>query len=177
MAQLRRLGGDPVKRSAWSIGAMRPCLTTVIYVCIYVCARAFSRKFSPVESCCISVTYRGVEPTTNTNPVGDARFSTILTMPRDKILAILRNSRQELRREFGVESIALFGSVARGEAGPGSDIDILVDVPGPISLFQLVALRLRLQELLNAPNVDVVLRDSILPPLRETILAEALRVA
>jgi predicted nucleotidyltransferase len=98
-------------------------------------------------------------------------------MPRDKILAILRNSRQELRREFGVESIALFGSVARGEAGPGSDIDILVDVPGPISLFQLVALRLRLQELLNAPNVDVVLRDSILPPLRETILAEALRVA
>jgi predicted nucleotidyltransferase len=35
---------------------------------------------------------------------------------------------------------------------------------------------LRLQELLNARNVDVVLRDSILPPLRETILAEALRV-
>ena len=98
-------------------------------------------------------------------------------MSRDEILAILRNSREELRREFGVESIALFGSVARGDAGPRSDIDVLVDVPGPISLFRLVALQLRLQELLNAPNVDVVLRDSILPPLRETILAEALRVA
>ena len=50
-------------------------------------------------------------------------------------------------------------------------------MPGPISLFQLVALRLRLQELLDAPDIDVVLRDSILPQLRETILAEALRVA
>jgi predicted nucleotidyltransferase len=98
-------------------------------------------------------------------------------MRRDEIVAILRNSREELRRDFGVESIALFGSVARGDSGPRSDIDILVDVPGPISLFQFVALRLRLQELLKASDVDVVLRDSILPPLRETILAEALRVA
>jgi predicted nucleotidyltransferase len=73
--------------------------------------------------------------------------------------------------------MALFGSAARGEAGPSGDIDILVDIPGPISLFQLVALRLRLQDLLNVPEVDLVLRDSIFPPLREKILAEALRVA
>jgi predicted nucleotidyltransferase len=98
-------------------------------------------------------------------------------MTRDRILEILRCSREELRRDFGVESMALFGSVARGDAGPSSDIDILVDVPRPISLFGLVALQLRLQELLNASKVDVVLRDSILPPLRERILAEALRVA
>jgi len=98
-------------------------------------------------------------------------------MTRDRILEILRCSREELRRDFGVESMALFGSVARGDAGPSSDIDILVDVPRPISLFGLVALQLRLQELLNASKVDVVLKDSILPPLRESILAEALRVA
>ena len=98
-------------------------------------------------------------------------------MTRDRILEILRCSREELRRDFGVESMALFGSVARDDAGPSSDIDILVDVPHPISLFGLVALQLRLQELLNASKVDVVLRDSILPPLRESILAEALRVA
>lgn len=98
-------------------------------------------------------------------------------MSRDKILEILRNSRDELRRDFGVESMALFGSVARGDAGPSSDIDILVEVPVPVSLFRLVALRLRLQELLNGAKVDVVLRDSILPPLRETILTEAFRVA
>ena len=98
-------------------------------------------------------------------------------MTRDEILEVLRRSREELRRDFGVESMARFGSAARGDAGPTSDIDILVEVPGPISLFRLVALQLRLQELLNAAKVDVVLRDSILPPLRETILAEALRVA
>ena len=98
-------------------------------------------------------------------------------MSRDEIIDILRGSREELRRDFGVESIALFGSAARGDAGPSSDIDILVDVQRPISLFRLVALQLRLQEILQAPKVDVVMRDAIFPGLRERILAEALRVA
>jgi hypothetical protein len=98
-------------------------------------------------------------------------------MSRDEIIDILRGCREELRRDFGVESIALFGSAARGDAGPSSDIDILVDVQRPISLFRLVALQLRLQEILHAPKVDVVMRDAIFPGLRERILAEALRVA
>ena len=98
-------------------------------------------------------------------------------MSRDEIIKVLRGSREELRRDFGVESIALFGSAARGDAGPSSDIDILVDVQRPISLFRLVALQLRLQEILDAPKVDVVMRDAIFPGLRERILAEALRVA
>ncbi|MEA2238334.1 MAG: uncharacterized protein QOC81_3058 [Thermoanaerobaculia bacterium] len=98
-------------------------------------------------------------------------------MTREEILETLRRSREELRRDFGVESMALFGSAARGDAGPSSDIDVLIEVESTISLFQLVALQLRLQELLDAPNVDVVLREAIFPPLRERILAEALRVA
>ncbi|MEA2165016.1 MAG: uncharacterized protein QOK37_3143 [Thermoanaerobaculia bacterium] len=98
-------------------------------------------------------------------------------MSRDEIIETLRGVREELRRDYGVESIALFGSAARGDAGPLSDIDILVDMPRPISLFRLVSLQLRLQEILNAPKVDVVMRDAIFPRLRERILAEALRVA
>ena len=98
-------------------------------------------------------------------------------LSRDEILNVLRSSREELRRDFGVESMALFGSAARGDADPSSDIDILVDVQRPISLFRLVALQLRLQEILDAPKVDVVMRDAIFPVLRERILAEALRVA
>ena len=98
-------------------------------------------------------------------------------MSRDEIIETLRGSREELRRDFGVESIALFGSAARGDAGPSSDIDILVDVQRPISLFRLVALQLRLQEILHAPKVDVVMRDAIFPGIRDRILAEALRVA
>jgi len=92
-------------------------------------------------------------------------------------MEILGANREELRRDFGVESMALFGSTARGDAGPLSDVDVLVEIPKPISLFELVALQLRLQELLNVQNVDVVLRDAIFPPLRDAILAEALRVA
>ena len=95
---------------------------------------------------------------------------------RDEIVAILRAHRDELRRDFGVERIALFGSVARNDAGLDSDIDVLVDIPHALTLFQLVALRLRLEEVLDAPRVDVVLRDSILPPIRDAILAEAVSV-
>jgi predicted nucleotidyltransferase len=98
-------------------------------------------------------------------------------MSRDEIIDILRGCREELRRDFGVESIALFGSAARGDVGPSSDIDILVDVQRPISLFRLVALQLRLQEILHAPKVDVVMRDAIFPGIRDRILAEEVRVA
>ena len=98
-------------------------------------------------------------------------------MSRDEIIETLRNYREELQRDFGVESIALFGSAARGDAGASSDIDILVDVQRSISLFRLVALQLRLQEILHASKVDVVMRDAIFPDLRDRILAEALRVA
>jgi len=98
-------------------------------------------------------------------------------LSRDQIVQLLRQNAEVLRRDFGVESVSLFGSVARGEAGPFSDIDLLVDVPKPISLLQLVAPQLHLQALLQHPNVDVVLRDSIFPPLRDAILGEEMRVA
>ncbi len=95
---------------------------------------------------------------------------------REAAIRVLRLHREELLHDFGVEKIALFGSVSRGEADHLSDVDVLVDIPGTISLFQLVGLRLRLQELLDGSKVDVVLRDSIFPPLRDRILAEALSV-
>jgi predicted nucleotidyltransferase len=109
--------------------------------------------------------------------VGDARFQRYPMLSRNEILGILGANREELHRDFGVVSIALFGSAARGDAGPQSDVDVLVEIPNPISLFEIVALQLRLQELLNVSKVDLVLRDAIFPPLREAILAEALRVA
>ena len=47
-------------------------------------------------------------------------------MKKEEILRLLRGHLDELRQRFGVKSLAIFGSVARGEAGPDSDIDILV---------------------------------------------------
>ncbi|WP_457597674.1 nucleotidyltransferase family protein [Hydrogenimonas sp.] len=70
----------------------------------------------------------------------------------DEILAILRELKPLLRERFGVRRLALFGSVSRGEATEGSDIDILVEMPPSLSDF--MALRRFLEERLGA-TVDL----------------------
>ncbi len=55
-------------------------------------------------------------------------------MNRDKVLRTLRANETALRRDYYVKSLALFGSVVRNEAGPGSDVDLLVEFDRPISL-------------------------------------------
>ena len=66
-----------------------------------------------------------------------------------------------IQSEFGVASMAVFGSVARGTNTSGSDIDILVDMPPKI--FQMSALKNYLEKLLDA-SVDLVRRHSHLTP-------------
>ena len=85
-------------------------------------------------------------------------------------LEILRSHEAELR-EAGVKSLQLFGSVVRGEAGPDSDIDILVEFSRPIGLLAFVGLKHRLTALLGRP-VDLVTPDALKSPLRENILKE-----
>lgn len=96
-------------------------------------------------------------------------------MKRDEVLRILRAHRDELRRRYGVKSLALFGSVARNEAA-ASDVDVLVEFEGRVSLFDLIGLQLDLQELLDVPKVDVVMRDAIYPAIKDDILSEAIDV-
>ena len=93
-------------------------------------------------------------------------------MKRDDILRILADHRAELA-ELGVGSLALFGSTARGEAGPESDVDLLVEFNRPVGLFELVDLKDYLEGLLGRP-VDLVTRDSLRRQLRERILKEAI---
>ena len=54
---------------------------------------------------------------------------------RDSVLKILAEHRDELHQRFGVKSLALFGSVARGEATETSDVDLLVEFEHPVGLF------------------------------------------
>lgn len=77
-------------------------------------------------------------------------------------------------RERGVTSLALFGSLVRGEAGPASDIDILIDVDPAVrfSLLDLAALGDFLGERLGR-KVDVVTREGLDPRLRDAVLREA----
>ncbi|HEU4558284.1 MAG TPA: nucleotidyltransferase domain-containing protein [Longimicrobium sp.] len=94
---------------------------------------------------------------------------------RDSVLEILEINRDHLR-DYGVRSMSVFGSVARGEAHPDSDVDVLVDVDDEVSLFGLARLKLHLQDLLGM-RVDLVTPDALRPNMRDAILAEAIRVA
>ena len=94
---------------------------------------------------------------------------------RDSILEILEINRDDLRG-YGVRSISLFGSVARCDAGPRSDVDLLVDLDDDVSLFGLSRLKRHLEDLLGMP-VDVVPSDGLRPQYRDAILAEAIRAA
>lgn len=77
-------------------------------------------------------------------------------------------------RERGIASLALFGSTVRGQAGAGSDIDVLVDIDpkAGFSLIDLVAVKLFLENRLGR-DVDVVTRQGADPAVRDSIVREA----
>ena len=67
-------------------------------------------------------------------------------------LAQLRARRDEILRlaqQYGAFNVRIVGSVARGQAGPGSDVDLLVTVRDQVSVFDLVGLWLDLKDLLD----------------------------
>jgi len=87
----------------------------------------------------------------------------------------LRARRHEILQiaaRHGARDVRIFGSVVRGEAGSGSDVDVLVDMDKGRSLLDLVAFWQDLEELL-ACKVDVVTDGGISPYLRDRIYAEA----
>ena len=90
-------------------------------------------------------------------------------------LRALREHRQELADRFAVRSLALFGSVARGEASAASDVDLLVEFSRSIGLLHLAGTALCIEDVLGSP-VDLVLPRALLPELREGVLAEAVDV-
>jgi predicted nucleotidyltransferase len=91
----------------------------------------------------------------------------------DEIIGRLESHVAELR-ELGAKKIGLFGSYARDEADPASDIDILVIMAGEsYSLLEVIGLKLYLEELLSHP-VDVVPEDSLRPEIRPHVMSEAI---
>jgi predicted nucleotidyltransferase len=94
-------------------------------------------------------------------------------MTRDEVLRRLGEARADLAG-LGVRSLDVFGSVARGESGPESDVDLLVSFDFPVGLFHFFRVQRRLEEILGR-RVDLVMRDAVKPQLRDRILAEAVR--
>lgn len=99
-------------------------------------------------------------------------------MDREKVIQILRDAMPELRRKFRVAELSLFGSFARGDNRPDSDVDVLVRFePGAtVTLFTLGGLLNDLEELLGR-KVDLGTHGSLRPRLRQTVETEMLRVA
>jgi len=90
-------------------------------------------------------------------------------------VTVLKKKREEILRiasAHGARNIRLFGSVSRGEAGPKSDVDILVKLEPGRSLLDIIAIKQDLEDLLGC-EVDVVTEEAVSPYIREQVLKEA----
>ncbi|MBP6824385.1 MAG: nucleotidyltransferase family protein [Acidobacteria bacterium] len=90
----------------------------------------------------------------------------------------IRQKREEIRRiaaEHGAVNVRVFGSVARGEERPDSDLDLLIDVGPKTSSWFPAGLILDLEKLLGC-QVEVVTEKSLNPLFREQVLREAIQI-
>ena len=96
-----------------------------------------------------------------------------MTISLEQVVNILRSNADALRAR-GIVHAAVFGSIARGDAGPDSDIDILVDLePGkPSGMFEYVRLQHDVAHLFGH-KVDLVERQALKPLVREEALKDA----
>lgn len=96
-------------------------------------------------------------------------------MKRDEVIHLLRERQAELSQKYGVKSLALFGSTARDEAHPDSDVDFLVEFERPVGLFGLFELQDYLEAVLEC-KVDLGTPRSLKPRLRSHVLSELVYV-
>ena len=96
------------------------------------------------------------------------RRTSLAALVRSKRSAILR-----LAATHGARDVRVFGSLARGDAGPKSDLDLLVRMEDGRSLLDLIGLWQDLHDLLGR-KVDVISEGGLNPHLRDRILAEAI---
>ncbi len=93
----------------------------------------------------------------------------------EDILHVLQARAEDISLRFGVRRLGVFGSVARLDADPESDVDILVDFVSP-SFDSYMDLKFELEDLLDR-KVDLVMIETLKPALRDRVLAEVRYVA
>ncbi len=96
-------------------------------------------------------------------------------MRRAELLELLREYRPKLQ-QYGVKSLAVFGSVARDEVTPTSDVDLLVEFDGVVTFDRYMDLKFLLEDGLGR-SVDLVSAKMLKPLIRETVLQEAIDVS
>lgn len=93
---------------------------------------------------------------------------------REDVLAILRKHKPELQRKYPLSSIELFGSYARNEQNPESDVDVIVEFSEPVGI-EFVDLLIELEAILGKP-VDLITKKSIRPKLKPFIEPDLITV-
>ena len=88
------------------------------------------------------------------------------------LLKARREAIIQLAEQYGAHNVRVFGSVARGEAGPTSDIDLLVEMDQGRSLLDLIELSQELEGFLDC-KVDILTDEGLSPHLEQRIHAEA----
>jgi hypothetical protein len=94
-------------------------------------------------------------------------------MNRQTILDRLNAQAPGLRRKYGVKSLALFGSMARGDDHEGSDVDVLVTFEGKATFDNFMGLKLDLEELFGR-SVDLLTPKCLRPEMQAEIDKEAI---
>lgn len=94
---------------------------------------------------------------------------------KEEVISILKEKRTDLIQTYHISRIGIFGSVIRDEAGPGSDIDILVDFNEDASLLDHSGLKIYLERVFGEP-VDVVPERAIRAELRISILSDVVYI-
>lgn len=98
-------------------------------------------------------------------PVHTPDFVKILHKHKEQIL--------QWCADAGASNMRIFGSVARGTAGPTSDIDLLVDLAPETSLFALMSLEEKIQNLVGI-KIDLVPESGLKPSIKKEVLSEAI---
>ena len=96
-------------------------------------------------------------------------------MNRQAVLDLLKAEAPALRRKYSVKSLAVFGSMARGDDREGSDVDILVRFQGKASFDNFMGLKLDLEDLLGR-RVDLLTPKCLRPDMEAEIERKAIRV-
>lgn len=89
----------------------------------------------------------------------------------DKVKKVISDERKVLEQKYNISRVGIYGSVARGEDSPESDIDLLVDFTNPIGLFELVGLETYLSGKLGK-KVEIATRKYLDPYIKNDILRD-----
>jgi len=88
---------------------------------------------------------------------------------------MLLEEKERLRRVYGLKSIGVFGSYARGENTATSDLDLLVEFERPIGLLKFIRLEQELSDALGV-KVEMVTKKALKPRIGDIVLKEVVQV-